>query len=181
MSENDGCLVTCVVSLDWVNQHGQSTRKVKYRSASLRLKRNNLKDMYVEVLPNAKNSPTHKLLVKNVKVLNRFMGEGKASIIFQLERCTLLMSNAPVSNLITFLKTIFVKVTGKDSSVKENRKLTALDILSADNNLTDISPITTTELKTSKEKTKLKTINVTTPSPKTIRKRKLNDIGKHNK
>ncbi|CAG5074039.1 Similar to Pif1: ATP-dependent DNA helicase PIF1 (Mus musculus), partial [Cotesia congregata] len=170
----EGCYVNSTVVLEWTNSSGTTTRKVNYRSAQLRLIRNNLRQMLVQVQAEKSNT-TFKLLIRGINVLNRFMHEGKATIKFNEERCTLFISNAPAAQLTSFLKTIFVKMTGqpetKVSSLKQH--------IAANVNLggaQDISPATAGELKAAREKALVvansrKTL--TTPSPSSVRKRKL--------
>lgn len=172
--EPEGCYVNSTVVLEWTNSSGTTTRKVNYRSAQLRLIRNNLRQMLVQIQAEKSNT-TFKLLIRGINVLNRFMHEGKATIKFNEERCTLFISNAPAAQLTSFLKTIFVKMTGqpetKVSSLKQH--------IAANVNLggaQDISPATAGELKAAKEKALVvansrKTL--TTPSPSNVRKRKL--------
>ncbi|XP_057336269.1 ATP-dependent DNA helicase PIF1 [Microplitis mediator] len=172
--ESEGCFLNSTAVLEWTNVSGTTTRKVNYKSAQLRLIRNNLRQMLVQVQAEKSNT-TFKLLIRGVNVLNRFMHEGKATIKFNEERCTLFISNAPAAQLTSFLKTIFVKMTGQPEA-----KVTSLkQHLAANVNLggvQDISPATAGEIKAAKEKALTVAASrktVTTPSPSNVRKRKL--------
>ncbi|XP_034950942.1 ATP-dependent DNA helicase PIF1 [Chelonus insularis] len=174
--ETDGCYLNCSITLEWISMQGVTTRKVNYRSAQLRLIRNNIRQILIQIQAD-KTKTVFKLLLHNINILNRFMHEGKATIKFNEEGCTLFLFNAPESQLTSFLKTIFIKMTnGKSDNVIKNP---LAKHLSANVNLggtQDISPATTGEMNVAKEKallmgTSRKTI--TTPSPSNIRKRKL--------
>ncbi|XP_063989772.1 ATP-dependent DNA helicase PIF1 [Diachasmimorpha longicaudata] len=178
--EADGCYLSCTAVAEWTNAQGLTTRKVSYRSAQLRLIRNNLRQMLIEIRADKANT-TIKLVLKGINVLNRFMSEGKSTIKFAEERCTLFLSNAPAAQLITFLKTIFVKMTGQPEGGKQKSKNPLREQLLSNGKLggiQDISPATNAELDLAKEKALLVAASrktVTTPSPSTIRKRKLTD------
>lgn len=110
-----------------------------------------------------------------INVHSKFMAEGKASIRFNDEKCTLFLSNAPPGLLVQFLKVIFVKITTGQTSNAETKeemlKKTRAHLLSEKaNQFDEISPVTNTELARAK---KLATGNgsVTTPSPPQKRKR----------
>lgn len=173
--EGEGCHLTCSACMEWTNAQGTITRKVSNKTAQLRLIRNNLRQMLIEVRAD-KSKTIIKLHLKGVNVLNRFMHEGKATIKFSDERCILLLSNAPAAQLTAFLKTLFVKMTGQN---EEKSKNPLRNHLLANVNLggaQDISPATKGELNQAKEKALLIAASrktVTTPSPSNIRKRKL--------
>lgn len=169
--DSEGCFVTCTARLEWLNVEGCITRKVDYKTATTRLIRNNLREMFIEVR-SQKTNTTLKLLLKGISVFNRFMSEGKASIKFQEEKCTLYLSNAPVAQLVNFLKTLFVKMTGQS---EEKTKLSAKEKMLSNvmGGVTDISPSTVFELNKAKEKAgAVSRATVTTPSPKSVLKRK---------
>lgn len=178
MDSSDGCSLTCTAILEWTNPQGMTTRKVSYRSASLRLFRNNLRDLMIEIRADKVNTTT-KLALKGINVLNRFMNEGKATIKFTIERCTLFLSNAPAAQLISFLKTIFVKTNDKDNNNKSKNPLREHILANVKlGGIQEISPATTSELTSAKEralKIAASRKTPTTPSPSNIRKRKLTD------
>ncbi|XP_014598921.1 PREDICTED: ATP-dependent DNA helicase PIF1 [Polistes canadensis] len=170
--DSDSNTLSCTVIVEWINKHGSIIRRINHRSASLRLIRDHLRDMIVEIRAEKANVTT-KLTLKKVSVFNKFMNEGKASIKFQEENCTLFLSNAPSASLINFLKTIFIKMTGQvvktsDKPLKE-RLLSNIPF----SGVQEISPATSKEVNNAKEKAiALSRATVTTPSPSAIKKRK---------
>ncbi|TGZ55744.1 ATP-dependent DNA helicase PIF1 [Temnothorax longispinosus] len=160
---SDSCLLTCTVAVEWLNAQGSILRKATHRTASLRLIRDNQRKLLVEVRAEKANALT-KLPLRGISVFNKFMTEGKASIKFKEQNCTLFLSNAHSSQLINFLKTIFVKLTGQE-------KLFAN--VQPGGGGEDISPATSTEVNRAKEKAMAASrATVTTPSPGVVRKLK---------
>lgn len=168
----DNHTLSCTVIVEWLDRYGSIIRRINHRSASLRLIRDNLRAMIIEIRAEKENITT-KLTLKNISVLNKFMNEGKASIKFQEENCTLFLSNAPSASLINFLKTIFIKMTGQvqkssDKSLKE-KLLSNIPL----GGIQEISPATSTEVNKAKEKAiAISRATVTTPSPSALKKRK---------
>ena len=167
----EGCSVTCTARLEWLNAEGCITRQVNHKTATLRLIRNNFREMLVEVRAEKANAVI-KFALRAISVFNRFMSEGKASIKFQDDKCTLFLSNAPVAQLVGFLKTIFVKMTGQSEKVTKGSMRDKL-LSNAKGGETDISPATITEINKAREKAgTVSRATVTTPSPTSVRKRK---------
>ncbi|XP_043670717.1 ATP-dependent DNA helicase PIF1 isoform X1 [Vespula pensylvanica] len=170
--DSDSYTLSCTVVVEWLDKHGSIIRKITHKSASLRLIRDNFRDMIIEIHAEKANATT-KLTLKKISVFNKFMNEGKASIKFQEENCTLFLSNAPSASLINFLKTIFIKMTGQvkkssDKSLKE-KLLSNIPL----GGIQEISPVTSTEVNKAKEKAKeISRATVTTPSPSALKKRK---------
>lgn len=146
----DNCSVICSVTMEWIDSRGSILKKVNHRTASLRLIRNNPREIFIEIVPEKSNLTT-KLLLKSVYVFNKFMNEGKASIKFNEEKCTLFLSNAPTVQLINFLKTIYVKITGQSEEVIKN-PLKERFANKQSNSYQDVSPITSTDVKKVKAK-----------------------------
>lgn len=173
--ENKEVSVTCVTVVEWMNAQGITTRKINYRTATSRLVRNNLKHLLIEITPQ-KSSGSTKLHVRDISVLNRFAGEGKASIKFKAENCTLYFSNAPAGDLIHFLKTIYIKLNGKEDDSKSMKNPLKEKLVSNNGGVEDISPATVAELKRAKEKADSNSKStISTPSPTNVRKRKLGE------
>ncbi|XP_049538056.1 ATP-dependent DNA helicase PIF1 [Anopheles darlingi] len=181
MDPNDASL-TCAVTIEWTNQHGTTTRKLANKQATLRLIRNAAKDLLLNVASD--KSQLAKLLLRGVSVHSKFMTEGKASIKFNEEKCTLFLSNAPPGLLVQFLKVIFVKLTnGKagttapatsKAEVLKNARLQMLSGQASLHQYDEISPVTTVELNRAK-KLALGGGSTTTPSPSQKRKRPSGD------
>ncbi|XP_053695061.1 ATP-dependent DNA helicase PIF1 [Sabethes cyaneus] len=172
MNPNDASL-TCAISAEWINAQGASTKKISYKQATLRLVRNTLKEMFLEI--STDKAQPMKLKLKGINVHSKFMAEGKASIRFSEEKCTLFLSNAPPGLLVQFLKIIFIKITSGETSNAESKedmlKKTRAHLLSGKaNQFDDISPVTNTELARARKLATGKG-SVTTPSPPQKRKR----------
>ncbi|XP_012223199.2 ATP-dependent DNA helicase PIF1 [Linepithema humile] len=168
--DSDGYSLTCTVTMEWLNSQGGILRKTTHRTASLRLIRNDQREMLIEMHAEKVNVRT-KLRLKGISVFNKYMTEGKASIKFKEQNCTLFLSNAPASQLINFLKTIFIKITGQDEkTLKDPLKEKLLENMQGAEN---ISPATSTEINRAKEKAlAVSRTTATTPSPSIVRKRK---------
>lgn len=170
--DSDSCSLSCTAMVEWVNVHGTTVRKVHHKSAVLRLIRNNLREIVIEICAE-KTNVTTRLPLKKVSVFNKFMIEGKASIKFQEQNCTLFLSNAPSGSLINFLKTVFIKITGQDEKTCNNSlREKLLSNVSLDG-VQEISPATSTEVNKAKEKAiAASRVTITTPSPSAMKKRK---------
>ncbi|XP_058788734.1 ATP-dependent DNA helicase PIF1 [Phymastichus coffea] len=174
----DSVSVTCITIVEWINSQGTTTKKVTYRSATSRLVRDSIRQVLIEIKPEKSAGATIKLHLHDYIVFNRFMAEGKASIKFKAENCTVFFSNAPASQLMNFLKTMFIKLSNKDNNKPFKNPLREKIMSNKGNCVEDISPATTAEVLRAKQKVAVSRATVTTPSPTNIRKRKLdNDTG----
>ncbi|KYN45018.1 ATP-dependent DNA helicase PIF1 [Trachymyrmex septentrionalis] len=170
--DSDGCSLTCTIILEWLNAQGAILRKVTHRTASLRIIRDRQRKMLVEVRAEKANVLA-KLPLKGISVFNKFMTEGKASIKFKEQNCTLFLSNAPSSQLINFLKTIFIKLTGQQVTTVKDPLREKLFANIQPGGAEDISPASNAEVNRAKEKAMaVSRATVTTPSPSVVRKRK---------
>ncbi|XP_062545899.1 ATP-dependent DNA helicase PIF1 [Armigeres subalbatus] len=172
MDPNNASL-TCVATVVWSNALGTTTRKIVYKQATLRLVRNTLKEMFLEISGEKVN--TIKLKLKGIQVRSKFMAEGKSTIEFNEEKCSCFLSNAPPGLLVQFLKIIFVKITSDQTSNGESKeemlKKTRAHLLSGKaNQFDDISPVTNVELARAK-KLAVGTGSVTTPPAAQKRRR----------
>lgn len=146
---------------------------MSFKLATLRLLRNSSRQMLIEVAAD-KTTPI-KLNICGINVHKKFMTEGKASIKFAKDNCTLYLTNAPPGILMNFLKTLFIKMT---SNVDENnskdvqKKLRAHFLSEKPSAFEDISPVTNTELMRAK-KLALSKSTITTPSPPQSKKRRM--------
>ncbi|XP_076765651.1 pif1 DNA helicase [Xylocopa sonorina] len=176
--DQESCSVTCSVTIEWTNSQGTMLKKTNHRTATLRLIRNNFREMFVEVRAEKSNQTT-KLSLKSISVFNKFMAEGKASIKFKEEHCTLFLSNAPTSQLISFLKTIYIKISNESERAG---KMTLKEKLLSNQSFgghQEISPATSTEVNKAKEKAiSVSRATITTPSPSASKKRKRVDENK---
>ncbi|XP_016982810.1 ATP-dependent DNA helicase PIF1 [Drosophila rhopaloa] len=179
MDLNDAVL-TCAVNMQWTNSVGITGRKLAYKTATLRLVRNDLRELFVEVTPE-KLKPL-KFKLKDLMVHKKFMSEGKATFNFKAESCTLFLSNAPPGTLMFFLRTIFIKMNGNaegcqpdDAAVQ--KKLREHLMSGKPSSFEDISPVTTAEMILARKKAGLLSKgSVTTPSPQGAKKRRFEEL-----
>lgn len=109
--------VTCSVTFEFLTSTGSVLRKVTHKTCTLRIIRNEHRAMFVEAT--AGKSQPLKLSVADIQVHNKFMNEGKATVKFKKENCTMLLSNAPPAPLTKFLQTMLVKYVVDPKSSKE--------------------------------------------------------------
>ncbi|XP_064540934.1 ATP-dependent DNA helicase PIF1 [Drosophila montana] len=178
MDLNDAVL-TCAVNIHWTNAVGITGRKLAYRTATLRLVRNDLREIFVEVTPE-KLKPL-KFKLKDIMVHKKFMSEGKATFNFKAEQCSLYLSNAPPGTLMLFLRTIFIKMNGGDDGALDEaamqKKLREQMLGSRPSSFDEISPVTTAEMVLARKKAGLITRgSTTTPSPQAAKKRRFEEL-----
>lgn len=157
--------LSCTITLEKDLLKAQS--KKTYKSANLRLIRNQYQELLIEMdIEKSKQ----KFLLKDFTVHNKFMNEGKASIKFKQSKISLMISNAPPSKLLEFLRIIYIKLQSKDT----NEKTPRTKMLASKKSVCDeISPITLVEFQNAKQKAKL--INPSIASPLTKKRLALND------
>lgn len=169
--------LSCAATIEWMTPQGCISRKVNYKTASLRLIRNEFREMFMEI--SSEKSAAIRLAVKGINVFKKFMAEGKASVKFQDAGCTLFISNAPPINLVGFLRTIFVKMTGDKEAIantsSSTQSMRAKLLSGKPQSFEEISPVTIADIHNAKNKISKSTI--TTPSPPS-KKRKSEDVGK---
>lgn len=172
--EGEDTVITCAVSIDWLNAQGISVRKVSHKLATLRLIRSDTRELFIEV--STEKAPTAtRLSLRDIVVHKKFMSEGKASIKFNRDKCMLYASNAPPGLLVNFLRTLFIKMTtGQDSGKPQDIRTRML----SDNpsKFEDISPVTNSEVAKAKKMAGLSRATPTTPSP-TSKKRTFGQMG----
>ncbi|XP_017029552.1 ATP-dependent DNA helicase PIF1 [Drosophila kikkawai] len=178
MDLNDAVL-TCAVNMQWTNSVGVTGRKLAYKTATLRLVRNDLRELFVEVTPE-KLKPL-KFKLKDLMVHKKFMAEGKATFNFKAESCTMYLSNAPPGTLMFFLRTIFIKMNGKEGAQPDDatlqKKLREHLMSGKPSSFEDVSPVTTAEMILARKKTGLLSKgSTTTPSPQASKKRRFEEL-----
>lgn len=176
MEFNDST-VNCAVNIIWNDAQGQTIRKVTHKIATLKLIRNDLREIFIEVATD-KTKPL-KLKLSGITVHNKFMNEGKASIKFNNEKCTLFISNAPPGNLLLFLKTVFVKISSEKAidPILMQKKIRAHMLSGVPTKFEEISPVSKTDLERTKKLHGISKATVTTPSPQKNKKRKFEENG----
>lgn len=167
--------VVANVSVEWLNPQGLVMKKLLYKIGMLKILRNDIREIFIEITQD--KVQTTKLKLKDINVHKKFMAEGKASIKFLKERCNVYISNAPPASLILFLKTLYIKLT-KDHEVNKgitkeqmHKKLREHLLSEKFDKFEEISPVTVAELDRAKKQSISKS-TLTTPSPGS-RKRKL--------
>lgn len=158
MDSDNSVSLVCAATADWLNEQGVSVRRIAHKAATLRLVRNELREMFVEM--GAEKMRPVKLRLAGIVVHKKFMSEGKASIKFGAEKCMLMLSNAPPGTLMLFLKTLFVKMTGERPSAADGKadsgtgrdaaamqkNIRAHMMSGAPSKFEDISPLTNAEV-----------------------------------
>lgn len=174
-------MLTCAISMDWLNAQGISVRKVSHKLATLRLIRSDTREIFIEV--STEKAPTaNRFLLRDILVHKKFMNEGKASIKFNREKCMLYASNAPPGLLMNFLRTLFIKMTSADG--QDANQITK-DIRTRMMNenpskFEEISPVTNLELARAKKLACVSRATPTTPSP-TAKKRRFDELNRGTK
>lgn len=177
--DSEDTVITCAVSIDWLNAQGLSVRKVSHKLATLRLIRSDTRELFVEV-STEKAPTTARLLLKDIIVHKKFMSEGKASIKFNRDKCMLYASNAPPGLLTNFLRTLYIKMTsanGQDGNgMGKFQDVRARMLSDNPSKFDDISPVTNLEVARAKKLAGLSRATPTTPSPPS-KKRKFEQVG----
>ncbi|XP_049853032.1 ATP-dependent DNA helicase PIF1 [Schistocerca gregaria] len=156
--------LSCSVTMEWLNSQNCVVRKSALKNVILRLIRNEFREIFLEILTEKGTSVNNRFQLKGITVHKKFMAEGKASINFQLQKLILLISNAPPVNLLTFLKTIFIKLSADTASTKvpiKSRLLSAKDKI-----IQEVSPVTLQEVNKAKAKVSLPNTVTTPPTGK---------------
>ncbi|KAI4456006.1 dna helicase-related [Holotrichia oblita] len=175
MNSNDFNFLTCTVNIEWKNAQGIVQRKILHKSAGLKLIRNEHRQMFVEVTTN-KSAPI-RLELKSINVHKKFMSEGKSSIEFKDDRCIIYLSNAPPSQLLGFLKTMFVKMTGSKPQQGVSTSLRTQLLSNKPKQYDEISPVTISDLENVRQK--LSRATDTTPSPLSKKRKLQQDTGEN--
>ncbi|KAJ4433568.1 hypothetical protein ANN_15877 [Periplaneta americana] len=149
----------CCATLEWLNSQNTISRKAVYKTATLRLVRNEFRELLLDL---RSDKVSFRYGLRGVTVRNRFMSEGKASMTFSEHNMMLLLSNAPPVQLQAFLRTAFVKLSESNGGPKPDPRTRLLSEKS--NALEEISPVTLQEL--SKAKRRAGCSDSTPPGPK---------------
>nr|CAD7267357.1 unnamed protein product [Timema shepardi] len=162
MDQNQETALMCCVNMEWRNSQQSILRKTTYKTATLRLVRNEFRELFLEIRSEKSNVKHH---LKGISVHKKFMTEGKASLNFQQENMVVLISNAPPSQLLLFLRALFIKLSGgkNESQVGLRERL----LSKKSQALQEISPVTLQEINKAKAKSGIQTgSEITPPSDK---------------
>lgn len=110
----------CGGNIEWLNSSQMVTKQVKVKTMSLQILRNEFCEIYVTI--KSQNKINLKLPLMEVNIHKKFVVEGKATIHFTKDKIRVMISNAPPSILVSFLKTLFVKLTSRKNSPKINTR-----------------------------------------------------------
>nr|CAD7452579.1 unnamed protein product [Timema tahoe] len=162
MEQNQETAVMCCVNMEWRNTQQSILRKATYKTATLRLVRNEFRELFLEIRSEKSNVKHH---LKGISVHKKFMTEGKASLNFQEENMVVLISNAPPSQLLLFLRALFIKLSSGKNESKVGLRERLLSKKSQA--LQEISPVTLQEINKAKAKSGIQTgSEITPPSDK---------------
>lgn len=177
MDLNDAVL-TCAVNIQWTNSVGVTGRKLVYRTATLRLVRNDLREIFISV--ETEKSKPIKFKLKDIMVHKKFMNEGKASFSFKAENCAMYLSNAPPGTLMNFLRIVFIKLNSSpnenldEATVQKNLRTHLLS--GKPTTFEEVSPVTTAEMVMARKAAGISKSTVTTPSPKAVKRKRMEDL-----
>lgn len=169
----DPAIVGCI-TVEWLNAQAMTTKKVLYKSGMIKILRNNIRELFIEISQDKMQST--KLKLKDINVHKKFMAEGKASITFKNEKCNVFINNSPPSSLMLFLKTLYIKMTKEHEDNKNvtkeqmHKKLREHLLSEKCSKFDEISPITNAELDRAKKQAISKS-TLTTPSPGSKKRR----------
>lgn len=111
----DPTIINCALTIEWLNTQKSVEKTGRWNSAELSLLRNEFREIFLQAKT---KTATLKFRLENINVHKKFISEGKATIHFYAHPAILYISNAPASELLIFLKTMFIKMSSSKSSPK---------------------------------------------------------------
>lgn len=171
-------VVVGCINVEWLNQQAMVMKKLTYKIGMMKILRNDIREMFLEISQD--KIQTTKLKLKDINVHKKFMNEGKASIKFLSEKCNVYISNSAPASLMLFLKTLYIKMAkdqeeNKGVTKEQMHKKLREHLLSEKyDKFDEISPVTNSELDRAKKQAMNKS-SVTTPSP-ISKKRRLAEL-----
>lgn len=140
-------VLVCCATLEWLNSQNSVSRRTNFKNVTLRLIRNEFREIFMDM----KSEKTScKYLLKGISVHKKFMAQGKASINFSEQNMVLFIFNAPPTQLLAFLRTMFIKLSADSGRSKVG--LRAQLMSSKQCVLQEISPVTLQEVNQAKQK-----------------------------
>lgn len=115
MESKSSLILTCSCTVEWLSKSGIVNKSIKGQNVNVRIVRNEFRDIFLVLESKAINQ---KFLMKGVNVHKKFMQEGKATINFTEIPLNVFIHNAPPAQLVSFLKTLFIKLCSSKSSPK---------------------------------------------------------------
>ncbi|KAL0280093.1 UNVERIFIED_CONTAM: hypothetical protein PYX00_001485 [Menopon gallinae] len=131
-------VLECQVCLEYLDA-GRSfvSKRVNYKKCSLSLIRNEFREILLRITEKGKLITT--LQLQSITVHKKFLTEGKATLKFPHNNLSVLISNAPCSELLSFLRLMSIKMVGSEGKGPSIRA----KLLSAKTPcVEDISPLT---------------------------------------
>ena len=136
----------CTVSIESLNQYGQQLSKRRnINNCFVKLGRDQFRDVVLKI-----NYDT--FILKDFKILPKFVKEGKATLLFTKLNTNIMFSNAPPDRLSVFLKLLRVKTGLQKTHANDRLRLYSTTSKAFE----DISPLTLQDVKTFKDGTLLK-------------------------
>ncbi|KDR06967.1 ATP-dependent DNA helicase PIF1 [Zootermopsis nevadensis] len=149
----DSSSLVCCVTLECLNSQNSMCRRTNFKTVTLRLIRNEFRDIYIELQNNNMSCKYH---LKGISVHKKFVSEGKASIHFSEQNIVLLIFNAPPVHLMAFLRTMLIKLSAARGESKVGPRAQLLS--SKPKNLEEISPVSIKEINQVKKKVEFSSI-----------------------
>ncbi|XP_072172683.1 ATP-dependent DNA helicase PIF1-like [Diadema setosum] len=104
--------LACTVAVEKLNPSGEVTKRTVCRNGNLILGRNEFKDIILRVIT-GKTSASFPM--QDVAIHRRFAQDGKACIRLPRQSLQIMISNSPPHQLLTFLKSLAVKMACRKS------------------------------------------------------------------
>lgn len=143
-------VLECQVSLEYLDP-GKSfvIRRANYKKCSLNLIRNEFREILLRISEKGKLITT--LELQSISVHKNFLTQGKATIKFPNNNLSVFISNAPYSELLSFLRLMSIKMIGGEGQKPSAR---AKLFSTKTPNVEDVSPLTEKDYQKAKMKIK---------------------------
>ncbi|XP_063795373.1 ATP-dependent DNA helicase PIF1 isoform X2 [Pseudophryne corroboree] len=111
------------VTIEYLNASGQALKRKVIRNAFTTLGRNEFRELVLRVND---GKLSQNFTLKQIKLFNRFMQDGKSTIVLQPDNVQLLISNCPSDKLKHFMKTLMIKHEASKSEKPVNERMRLL-------------------------------------------------------
>ncbi|XP_067892471.1 ATP-dependent DNA helicase PIF1 [Heterodontus francisci] len=105
-SASTGAEVQCSVTIEYLNQAGQATKRKGIRNATITLGRNEFRDILLQVHD---GKLSQNFVLREIQLFTRFIRDGKSSIKLIPDNIQILVSNCPPDKLKVLFKTLSIK------------------------------------------------------------------------
>uniref|UniRef100_A0A4W3GQR2 ATP-dependent DNA helicase PIF1 n=1 Tax=Callorhinchus milii TaxID=7868 RepID=A0A4W3GQR2_CALMI len=164
MMESPEVQCTCNVTIEYLNQAGQATKRKVIRNATLLLGRNELRDILLRV---DDGKLFQNFVLREIQLFTRFIRDGKSCIKIVPDNVQILISNCPPDKLQVLVKTLAIKYgADKKSSKQASDRTRLLSVLPK--TFDNISPVQLHDVKRANELRMLQNVHtpVSTKAPK---------------